>query len=195
MTVMAAETPLPVQEDDLLEEAFRALETPEGLQAELIEGDVVVTPPPSGDHEKHISRLVKLVLKHSSTAMDFSGHKGLLLPRAGGCPRNYVIPDATFVPEELDAFAAAPPWMAPDDVTMVAEVTSSHPETDRLVKRRCYAQAAIPLYLLLDREQSLATLYSQPKAADYKGVIAVSYGRPLPLPEPFGFELDTGEFL
>ncbi|MCZ7415367.1 MULTISPECIES: hypothetical protein [unclassified Streptomyces] len=38
-------TPTPTQEEFLLE-SFLALETPEGFKAELIEGNIVVTPPP-----------------------------------------------------------------------------------------------------------------------------------------------------
>lgn len=84
--------------------------------------------------------------------------------------------------------------MPPDDVALVAEVTSSRPETDREVKRHAYAQAGIPLYLLADRQLRRITLFSDPRGDDYAGTASVPFGSSLVLPKPFDFELDTAEF-
>lgn len=80
-------------------------------------------------------------------------------------------------------------------VAMVLEVTSSKPQTDRETKRRCYARGGIPLYLLVDRENSWITLFSDPESGDYQELRAVAFGKPLALPQPFAFELDTADFL
>lgn len=111
MTAMAIEQPR--TQGEALEEGFLALETPEGLRAELIQGEIVVSPAPDGDHEHYFSRLTQQVLGNTSTTMDFSGNKGLKLPCGGACPKNYAIPDATFAPRELNLFRGAPPWMPP----------------------------------------------------------------------------------
>lgn len=78
---------------------------------------------------------------------------------------------------------------------MVLDVTSSKAQTDREVKRRCYARGGIPLYLLVDRETSWATLFSAPEPGDYQELRAVAFGEQLPLPQPFAFDLDTADFL
>ncbi len=85
--------------------------------------------------------------------------------------------------------------MEPDGVAMVAEVTSSKPDQDRIAKRHCYARAAIPLYLLIDRERSQISLFSTPHRDEYTEVHLAAFGEPLALPAPLGFELDTKEFL
>ena len=194
MTAMAHEQPMPIEDDSLLA-GFLALETPEGFQAELVEGEIVETPPPVGAHEANFSRLVRQVLRNSATDMDVAGNKGLALPGDGRRLRNLLIPDATFAPCALTLFDDAPPWMEPDGVALVAEITSSRPELDRLNKRHCYAVGGIPLYLLIDREEQTVTLHSEPAGRDYDAVYSVSYGKPVPLPAPFGFDLNTGRLL
>ncbi|MFD5426553.1 Uma2 family endonuclease [Streptomyces sp. NPDC127084] len=192
MTAMPHE---PLTQADVLLEGFLALDTPEGFRAELIEGDIAVTPPPDGDHEDYISLIVKQVIRRSHTDMDFSGHKGLRLRSAPDCSRDHVIPDGTFAPTELRLFRGADPWMPADGVAMVMEVTSTRPHRDREAKRRSYARADIPLYLLIDRDKSELTLFSDPDGGDYLQQRTIHFGKVLSLPEPFAFELDTAEFL
>lgn len=192
MTAMAHE---PLTQAEVLLEGFLALETPEGFRAELIEGEIVVTPPPDGDHEDYIELIVSQVYRRSRTDMQFSGNKGLKLKSGGACPKNHAIPDGTFAPKELRLYRGADSWMPCDGVAMVVEVTSSKPAADREAKRRCYARGGIPLYLLVDREASSVTLFSDPERDDYRQHCTLPFGKPLALPEPFAFELDTTDFL
>jgi Uma2 family endonuclease len=192
MTATAHE---PLTSEEILLDGFLALDVPEGFRAELIEGEIVVTPPPDGEHEKYISRVVRQVIRNSATDMDFSGNKGLLLQRGEACPRSRAIPDVTFAPLARDLFGGAEPWMPCQGVAMVLEVTSTRARTDREAKRRCYARAGIPLYLLADREASSVTLFSAPEGDDYPELCTRPFGKPLALPEPFGFDLDTADFL
>lgn len=192
MTAMPHES---LTQADILLEGFLALDTPEGFRAELIEGEIVVTPPPDGDHEKYISRVLRQVIRRSVVDMDVSGNKGLKSPSAVERPRNHVIPDLTFAPVDADLFAGAGSWMPCSGVALVLEVTSSRPNADREVKRRCYARGGIPLYLLVDRDTSTVTLFTDPESGDYRELHAVPFGKSLPLPAPFGFDLETADFL
>ncbi|CAM5376761.1 hypothetical protein GCM10010329_14680 [Streptomyces spiroverticillatus] len=191
MTAMPQEL---LTQADVLLEGFLALETPEGFRAELIEGEIVVTPPPDGDHEDYIGLIVEQVILHSRTKMQFSGNKGLKLPSDGTLPDEHVIPDLTFAPRELRLYRGAEWWMPSDRVAMVAEVTSGRPRTDRETKRIAYARAGIPLYLLIDRGKSSVTLFSDPKGNDYLQIDTRPFGKPLPLPAPFSFDLGTADF-
>ncbi|MCX4667591.1 Uma2 family endonuclease [Streptomyces sp. NBC_01381] len=191
MTAMAHES---LTRAEVLLEGFLALDTPEGFRAELIEGDIVVTPPPDGDHEHCISVAVSQMYRRSRTDMQFSANKGLKLKSVEACPQNHAIPDGTFVPMELRLFKGAEPWMPGDGVTMVLEVTSTKPQRDREAKRRCYARGGIPLYLLIDRDESSVTLFSEAEGDDYRQHCTLPFGKAVALPEPFGFELETSEF-
>ena len=192
MTAMAHE---PLTQEDVLLEGFLALDTPEGFRAELIEVEIVVTPPPDGDHEDYIGLIVNQVIRKSGTDMQFSGNKGLQLKRGGACPKDHLIPDGTFAPLGLRLYRGADPWMPCDGVAMVLEVTSTKPKADREAKRRCYARGGIPLYLLIDREASSVTLFSDPEKDDYREHCTRPFGKPLRLPEPFAFDLETADFL
>ncbi|EME99602.1 hypothetical protein H340_15476 [Streptomyces mobaraensis NBRC 13819 = DSM 40847] len=181
--------------EETLLDYFLTLETPEGFRAEFIEGEIVVSPAPDGDHEHVFSRLVRQILRRSATDMDVSGNKGLKLPRGGLCPKNYAVPDATFASHRLNLYRGAPTWMDPDGVALVAEVTSTRSEHDRTAKRHCYARAGIPLFLLVDRDESTVTLFAEPTREDYAEIHSVPFGKSLPLPAPFDFDLDTTDFL
>lgn len=182
---------------DVLLEGFHALETPEGFRAELIEGEIIVSPPPRGTHEENIGSVVRQVVRRSALEVTFSGNKGLTIASSGSGPANHVIPDGVFVP--VGAFRNKPSWMPADEqVLMVLEVTSDHPDRDRRAKRFGYARSQVPLYLLIDRRERTVTLFSEPGGSadlvDYRQDIRVPFGKPLDLPEPFSFPLDTAEF-
>lgn len=84
-----------------------------------------------------------------------SGSGNLDLPGSG----NWYVPDLAVVPEGLaDADA-----LVPHQTLLVVEVTSeSNGDTDRIVKRRRYAEYGAPLYLLVDRQERSCTLYAEP---------------------------------
>ncbi|MEV5508948.1 Uma2 family endonuclease [Streptomyces orinoci] len=195
MTAMTDERPRTQQEEEALLEFFLALDPPEGIRVEFIEGEIVVSPAPDGDHEDAIELVLAQVYEHSKVRMQFAGNKGIKLPRGGRCPKNYAIPDATFAPREMRLYRGAPTWMEPDGIAMVVEVTSSKPDGDRIAKRHCYARAGLPLYLLVDRDQGTVTLFSDPTEADYSELHTADFGKPITLPEPFAFDLDTSDFL
>ncbi|MFL9653332.1 Uma2 family endonuclease [Streptomyces sp. PB17] len=180
---------------DLLLEWFLALDTPEGFRAELVEGEIVVTPPPDGDHEDCIGLIVSQVHRRSVTDMQFSGNKGLKLKNADGLLADHVIPDGTFAPAASRLYRGAEPWMPGDGVSLVLEVTSSKHKADRETKRHAYARGDIPFYLLVDRQESSITLFSDPGHDDYRQHCTVAFGKPLTLPAPFSFDLDTTDFL
>ncbi|MFG2818863.1 Uma2 family endonuclease [Kitasatospora sp. NPDC048365] len=177
----AVEHPLPA-EDDLLR-TFLGLETPPGYKAELIEAEIVVTPPPDGSHETAFSLIIKQFVRKAVLDVDVSGNKGLVVP--GG----HFVPDGTIAP--VGHFEDAEPWADPAGVLLVFEITSTNPVRDREAKRRGYAAADIPCYLLVDRSRATVTLFTDPADGDYRVHTEVTFGKPLELPAPFSFTLDT----
>jgi Uma2 family endonuclease len=191
MTAMALE---PKTQEDILLEGFLALDTPEGFRAELIDGEIVVTPPPGGFHEKIAGKIAFAIARHAKIELDYAANRGVRVPKGSRCTKSLVIPDSTYAPSELDLFASDDSWTDPDGILLVVEVTSTRPEIDRGAKRHCYARAGIPHYLLADRVEKKVTLFSEPEDEDYHSASWVPFGKPLVMPKPFDFELDTKGF-
>ncbi|MGI5422184.1 Uma2 family endonuclease [Actinomadura luteofluorescens] len=113
-------------------------------------------PPDDGRHEA-------IVVAVDDWLRDVHGlrlHRNLTLISQGG---EYV-PDGIAAPK--GAFAGREWHSKPDGVAMVLEMTSKDrrdhkgAERDRGPKRRGYAAADIPLYLLIDRLDGKATIFS-----------------------------------
>ncbi len=172
----------PLTEDDVLK-AFLELETPAGFQAELIEGEIVLTPPPDGSHETAFALLNRQFMRRAALELDLAGTKGLVTPKGR------FIPDGTISP--VGHFETAESWASPAGVLLVFEVTSTNPARDREAKRLGYAAAGIPCYLLVDRTDGNATLFTDPENGDYTAHTQVPFGKALDLPAPFSFALDT----
>jgi Uma2 family endonuclease len=165
---------------------FLELDLPEGLKAELVDGEIVVVPPPTGTCATILGRIARQIGANCSALETLSG-SGLITPRGRFIPDLVVAPEGWGFEEKS--------WFSPEELEMVVEVTSSRPEDDRNAKRRGYAEAGIPLYLLVDRDRNEVVLRSQPGDGDYHQAFRTAIGGEVPLPEPFGFALKTHVFL
>ncbi|MFC4058113.1 Uma2 family endonuclease [Planomonospora corallina] len=114
------------------------------------------------------------------------GARGLVIPayRTGRA-----IPDGTVAPK--GNFRGQPEWADPAGVVMLLEVTSSEPDVDRVEKLRAYAEAAIPIYLLVDRERCEVVVHWDPESGHYTRTARAESGKPLDLPAPLSSALDT----
>ncbi|MWA04076.1 Uma2 family endonuclease [Actinomadura sp. LD22] len=187
MTAMPDEPPF-VRDD--LREAFAALDVTPGFRAELVGEEIVVSPPPDGRHET-------VVVAVDDWVRDVHGlrlHRNLTLIS----PEGEYVPDGIAAPK--GAFAGREWHSKPDGVVMVLEVTSGgrrdrkSAERDRGPKRRGYAAADIPLYLLIDRLDGKATIFSEPRGDDYTHSASVALGEDLPVPAPLEGVLPTRDF-
>ncbi|GHB66522.1 hypothetical protein GCM10010347_40850 [Streptomyces cirratus] len=163
-----------------------AIQHHSGDRTEIIEG-VISNVTPGWDHE----RTAKIVRRQIERRVDelgcVEGSGNLDLPRSP----NWYVPDVAVVPDHLARGGSS---LLPDQTLLIVEVTSeSNAETDRVVKRKRYAEYGAPLYLLVDRLDKTVTLFSEPGRLGYARVDGPhAFGTPVRLPEPFGIVLDTG---
>jgi len=179
-------TALPDSAPEDILDAFEELGVPTGYRAELIEGEIVVSPPPDGQHEDIIVDIGAQILERASVRLYTRGNKGLATAKGRLVPDGTVAPPFHFRPHGS--------WAPTEGVEMVIEVTSGRGERDRQQKRRAYAEAGIALYLLIDRVAHEAVLYSAPADGEYHTQQRQAFGKGIELPAPFSFTLDTSEF-
>ncbi|GAB3491295.1 Uma2 family endonuclease [Nocardiopsis coralliicola] len=166
------------------------LEVPDGYRAEIL-GDegIVMSPTPSGKHQHNVWRLRTALDPYLPSETRTEDHFEIRMDRT----TRAVIPDLFVAPTEV--LATDDHSIGPEHVLLASEVVSPGSKVqDRERKLAVYAQAQIPLYLLIDPLTGTVTLYSTPRDDGYIEDERVAFGKPLTLPEPFGTQLDTGIF-
>jgi Uma2 family endonuclease len=165
-----------------------AIQHIKGDRTQIVEG-VIEHVSPTWGHEKAAAKIRKQIEPVVEMLGCLSGSGNLDLP---GSP-NWYLPDIAVVPEALADDDSA---LLPDQTLLIVEVTSkSNGDTDRIVKRRRYAEYGAPLYLVVDRQERSCTLYAEPGGLGYTKVNGPHpFGTPVRLPAPFDLELDTSEF-
>jgi hypothetical protein len=53
----------------------------------------------------------------------------------------------------------------------------------------------VPVHLVLDMQAEEITTFWEPSDHGYRARMTAPVGKPLPIPAPFGFDLDTSEFV
>jgi Uma2 family endonuclease len=128
-------------------EDYRRL--PEGTRAELIEGELLMSPSPRERHQTAVLNLASLLRQHA-----LSTHAGrvFVAPFDVHLPSGSIVqPDVVFVSSARLSIVQDWIFGAPD---LLIEVLSPDGlERDRLVKRRLYAENGVREYWLVDPEE------------------------------------------
>jgi Uma2 family endonuclease len=193
MSVAAYETELLDHPHAQLQAIWEELDAPLGCRAEILEGTIVVAPPPANIHNTVAAALNRLLVRSIPDHWDVHQTQALQIGSTG----DIYIPDLLVFPREdiPDSGTTAPA----EHALLVVEITSpSNADHDRKQKLWGYAHGPVPLYLLVDRHAKdgpHVTLYSRPESGEYQNTGRVPYGETITLPEPFDLKIDTGLFL
>ncbi|MCX4907528.1 Uma2 family endonuclease [Streptomyces sp. NBC_00878] len=172
--------------DEVVWQAWEAMELPEGYRAEIIEGAIEVSPTGRFSHGQIINLLrddLVVFLKDG----DFAARSDFNVIHKGSA----WIPDLFIVPRDTERYITADGvGISAAAVRLVVEVVSPgkrNQDRDRVKKRREYARAAIPVYVLIDDydDEGTVTVLTEPRPekADWVGVHRVPYGTEVTIPE------------
>ncbi|MFF3376481.1 Uma2 family endonuclease [Streptomyces sp. NPDC002680] len=191
MTALAHEV-IPVVEDEpgstldeILWETWKSMDLPEGYRAEIIEGSIEVSPTGRRRHGVLINRLRRALEIHMAHG-DHAPYQDInvIYRRKSWIPDLFIAPrDLDDIPDEDDLGVDAA------GVLMVVEVVSPgrrNIERDRVRKRREYARADIPIYVIIDDfdDGGAVLVLTEPdyKKAIYKAEQRVPYGVDVVIP-------------
>ena len=179
-----------------LDAMFAAVEetgTPEGYRWQIVEGQVVMSPQLAldshlifclvGSVEDFVGRRSSRVL--SDVRADFPGYL------------NGFAPDAMLVAEGAKPIVGdfEEEHYRYQDVQVVAEVVSkSSCRTDHGVKLTTYAEADIPVYVIVDPFKALITAFSEPLGGVYQMINTHHFGAKFTLPDGKGIVVDTAHW-
>ncbi len=172
--------------DEALWQAWKSLELPEGYHAEIVEGFIEVSPTGRASHARVINRLRRALERHLESS-EYAVHHdwNVIHERKAWVPDLFVAPedDEEFLTEDGLGFTASA-------VKLVVEVVSpghENQQRDRVRKRRAYARAGIPVYVLIDDHDNhgTVTVLTSPSPGEetYAAAIRVPYGTEVQIPE------------
>lgn len=167
------------------ESAYLALPD-DDVRIELLDGALLVNPPPSSSHQRLSFRL--------TAALDAAAPVGFEVLEAVGirvAEGRVLIPDISVVTK---AGADLTIW-DPADIALVIEITSpGSVANDRAIKPVFYAAAGIPSYLRIDHRSGMPfAVLEQLVKLDYEEVLRTRPGEPLHLTSPFEVTLDLAK--
>lgn len=165
------------------------MDTPDGYKAELIRGKIIVSPFSKLRYSRRM-RLLREQLQAHVPEGQFADTSPFLFrfeaAERGYGPDLYVADEAAFEQEGLHADGAA--------LSLVGEFTSvSTRDADWNEKLDVYGRL-VPVYLVVDMQDSEITCFWDPSPHGYRSRTTVSFGKPLQIPSPFDFSLDTSGF-
>ncbi|MEU6818863.1 Uma2 family endonuclease [Streptomyces sp. NPDC046860] len=166
------------------------LVVPVGYKAEIIKGNIVLSPWSKG----YYHRVMELLCRRLTPALP-DGHT------IGSAPFLYVFPrdDRAYGPDVHAAprqvYETVGNRLDGEALSFVAELTSSSTRDDDLTdKVEVYGRAGVPVYLILDMQEERATVLWTPSSKGYESSCTQPFGEKLHIPAPFDCLLDTDGF-
>ncbi|MEU2429637.1 Uma2 family endonuclease [Streptomyces sp. NPDC007861] len=182
----------------LLETANELMEQHPGYRVEIIGGVITVAPPADGPHARALTKLMRpfITAGLDDAETEVLQAIGLWLPTG---PEDYAIPDLVVVDADFDDHLIENNCYDPACFRLVLEVTSSDYNSDLKNKVAAYADAAIPVYVIVDRRNDRIHLLTDPVPgeAKYENHTLHARGQQVTLPDSIGAKvtLDVTELL
>jgi Uma2 family endonuclease len=122
---------------------------PDDVRAELIDGELYVTPARFADHQRvvvNLTRILSTFVLERDLGEVFVAPIDVILPTGDA-----VQPDVLFVSRERSRIVER--WIEGVPDLLVEIVSPGHAERDRSVKRRLYERNSVPEYWIVDLEE------------------------------------------
>ncbi|WP_405797901.1 Uma2 family endonuclease [Streptomyces sp. NBC_01506] len=188
MSAAAAEHPWDGPPESQLEAADSVMERLPGYRVEIIGGVIAVTPPADGAHARPIKKLTRSFEDAGLDEGESEVYQGIGVWLPAG-PGGFAIPDLSLVDADFEDHLMHNKCYDPAVFRLVLEVTSSNYQQDLRSKVTAYAEAKIPVYLIVDRKHGRLHVLTEPVAGDYTSHRIHAPGEQVVLPDSIGAEV------
>lgn len=161
------------------------IEQSTGLRVEILGGTLVMSPTGRGKQAGTVLLIRRQLEPRLPTGLASYEVSSISMP---GDVDDYCTPDLVVLPESW----SDDDWLIdPQDVDLAVEVISRSEKPQQIIRKNgWYSAAGVRTLLVLDPRTGRWDLYNHPRNDDYHGHLDGSYDDPIPLPEPFGFDVD-----
>ncbi|MFB0616783.1 Uma2 family endonuclease [Streptomyces sp. AGS-58] len=165
--------------------ADEIMERHPGYRVEIIGGHLLVTPSPDAPHARALTKLMRPFI---AAGLDDGGTEvlqsvAIKLPTGA---EDYCIPDLVIVDADIDDHLIENNAYDPICFRLVLEVTSSNWRDDLKTKVGAYAEAKVPVYLVVDRKHQRLHVLTEPDGNEYASHRVHAAGETITLPDSIG---------
>ncbi|KOV93523.1 membrane protein [Streptomyces sp. NRRL B-1140] len=176
--------------------ADEIMERHPGYRVEIIGGHLLVTPSPDAPHARALTGLMIPFIAaglHGGETETLQ-NVGLWLPTGA---EDYAIPDLVVVDADIDDHLVENNAYDPACFRLVLEVTSGNWKDDLKTKVAAYAEAKVPVYVVVDRKHQRLHVLTDPVGSGYEKHRPHAPGELVTLPDSIGAKvtLDVAEIL
>ncbi|MET7680194.1 Uma2 family endonuclease [Streptomyces sp. NPDC005423] len=176
--------------------ADEIMERRPGYRVEIIGDQLLVTPSPDAPHARALDRLRTPFAVAGLAGGDTEVLQNISVWLPDGA-EDYATPDLSVVDADIDAHYVQNNCYDPVAFRLVLEVTSSNWKTDLQTKATAYANAAVPVYVIVDRRHQRIHVLTNPAKDEYANHRVHAPGEQVTLPDSLGAKvtLDVSEIL
>ncbi len=196
MSAAAVEQPFDDEPVTLTAIAGEIMERHPGYRVEIIGGSLLVTPAPDIPHARALTKLMRPFI---AAGLDDGESEvlqgiGLWLPTD---TEDYAIPDLAVVDADADEHLVENNAYDPACFRLVLEVTSGNWKNDLKTKVAAYAEAKVPVYVIVDRKHQRLHVLADPAGDTYETHRVHAPGETVTLPDSIGAKvtLDVEQIL
>ncbi|MFF0213982.1 Uma2 family endonuclease [Streptomyces vinaceus] len=181
----AAPAERPHSEWPLIDLANQIMDQRPGYRVEIIGGQILVSPPADGAHARGLTTLMRpfITAGLADEPTELLQGVGIWLPDGR---EDYAIPDLSVVDADFEDHLVENNCYDPVAFRLVLEVTSSNYQTDLRTKVTAYANAKVPIYVIVDRRHSRLHVLTDPVQDEYDTHRVHAPGELVTLPESIG---------
>ncbi|MFF7141105.1 Uma2 family endonuclease [Streptomyces nodosus] len=176
--------------------ADEIMERHPGYRVEIIGGNLLVTPAPDVPHARALTKLMRPFI---AAGLDDGETEvlqgiGIWLPTD---TEDYAIPDLAVVDADIEDHLVENNAYDPVCFRLVLEVTSGNWKNDLRTKVTAYAEARVPVYVVVDRRHQRLHVLTDPAGDTYENHRVHAPGEIVALPDTIGAKvsLDVGQVL